>query len=314
MLNDNTINSVIPCEEEEDELIEEYLDEEDATDHETPQIIEVISLPSVRNLEDKKDKNAILRLIDEIEAKNEMILEFSKPQLKTKRKKVPKTSMQLKPEGLKVERNEGLKFEKESPKIVIRPDGTNSTTILVSRDKNCSVCSQNFSSDFLLKRHQTFAHPLQVPLVCCNEVFELMQDYKKHQASKHPKTIECQFCGKILKSRKTFLVHKRSHQTVEERKFKCLVEGCSKAFNFKLHLENHERAHSGIKPFNCNLCSSSFKQSYQLTLHKRKHAGIVNQCKICNLKFPLKSQLAKHENSCNRLERKREKRKKSSES
>jgi uncharacterized C2H2 Zn-finger protein len=161
-------------------------------------------------------------------------------------------------------------------------------------EKECKVCGQKFNSDFRLQQHQMTSHPLPNPITCCNQVFELMNDYRKHQTSVHPVLIECKQCGKKLKSKKTYLVHKRSHQDVTVRRFKCSHPNCQKAFSFKIHLENHERTHSGEKPFQCSICSASFKQSYQLTVHSRKHNASI-KCSSCKMKFSLKIQLENHQ-------------------
>lgn len=170
-----------------------------------------------------------------------------------------------------------------------------------SSEKECKTCGLKFNSDFRLQQHQTNSHPLPSPITCCDQVFKLMNDYRKHQTSTHSVLIECKQCGKKLKTKKTYLVHMKSHQEVTARRFKCYYPNCQKAFNFKLHLENHERTHSGERPFLCSLCSASFKQSYQLTVHSRKHNPSM-KCSLCKMKFSLKSQLDSHQ--CNGSEKK----------
>lgn len=306
MLN-NASSSFFAVDSAEEEIIEEYLDEDllmSDRDESPENLFEVISLPNFKKLPDTSDCDAIIKLIDEIEEKNQIILECSKPQSRSKRPKLSKHSTacdELQP----IEREE-LKFEKQIPKLIMMPavEGESSNdcgsgVIVYTVDKKCHICDQEFGSDFQLKRHQISIHPLAEPITCCNQMFEFNRDYKKHQKSSHSKAVECPFCGKMLKNKKTFLVHKRSHQSISERKFKCSYSDCTKAFNFKLHLDNHERTHSGIKPFKCSYCGLSFKQSYHLTLHTRKHQGIDNSCSTCHLKFRLKSQLEKHKQSCN---------------
>lgn len=137
-------------------------------------------------------------------------------------------------------------------------------------EKECTVCQLKFSSDFSLQRHHLALHPLSNPITCCSQAFK-PDDNKRHKSSTHPVLIECSECGKQLKSKKTFLIHKRTHQDVADRRFKCSIPNCSKAFNFKVHLENHERIHSGEKSFKCSMCPASFKQKYQLKTHEKKH-------------------------------------------
>lgn len=252
-------NDNCPSEEhdgDDQQMIEEYLDDDydvciEIEDE--PDLIEVITLPSVRNLPVSADNDAIIRLIDEIEEKNHMILEYSNPPTRKKRRKVSKLELhkseKQKSEFQPVTRTEELKYEKQTPKLIMSPSDSsannNAGIVIYSSDKSCATCGQEFSSDFQLKRHQLSSHPLEDSIVCCDQVFKFHGEYKKHQSSDHPKSIECSYCGKILKSKKTYLVHKRSHQSILDRKFKCSYPSCSKAFNFKLHLDNHERTHSG---------------------------------------------------------------------
>lgn len=267
--------------EEDEKVVEEYLDEDLI-------IEETIILPSIKLIQDKSNNKAIINLIDELEKKNQMIFELSKPQPKTKKQK---TANQLNKPNI---RNEALIYQNVTPKLIIKPaivdDGSPQDKaggiVLFSRDNNkCNICDRKFNSDLQLKRHQLSAHPLPEPIKCCDGVFNFMKDFNKHQTSAHSNSIVCPRCGKLLKSRKTFQVHKRCHQSISERKFKCSYSNCTKAFNFKLHLENHERTHSGEKPFKCNKCPAKFKQSYQLTTHKRKHETINEKKGHNKIKF-----------------------------
>lgn len=250
-------NNDVAEETESDIIEEEYLEEYEAIstqEEEETEIIEVIALPSVRNLPNTSDSDAIIKLIDEIEEKNQIILDCSNPPERTKRRKISKTDLKKSSTQVSsnspVVRNEELKFEKQVPKLIMRPTAADEALdapgiVLYSFEKQCSKCGQGFSSDFKLQRHQLSSHPLENSKTCCDEVFENQAHFKKHQQSVHPRTVMCPLCGKMLKNKKTFLVHKRSHQTITERKFKCSYPRCAKAFNFKLHLDNHERTHSG---------------------------------------------------------------------
>lgn len=283
----------------EEEIIEEYLDDDSLT-YEAD--LDETQIPIISN---KADNSAIIKLIDEIEERNQKILESTKSRVRIKGQKAAKTRQSKRENSRTVLRNEELKFKPQVPLLILKPMNeaealTNKTggIVLYSQPHKCNVCSQEFSSDFRLKRHQELSHPLETPMMCCSQTFNYMKDYKQHHRSAHPRSVICPYCGKILKSRKTFLVHKRSHQNVSERKFKCQYVDCNKAFNFKIHLENHERCHSGDKPFKCNKCSASFRQVYQLTLHNRKHDGIVIQCSKCRIRLKSKNQLQAHEKNC----------------
>lgn len=301
---------------EEDNIIEEYVDD-DSEVYEPEQLFDVSVEPAddadmteeisprYRQLEDKRED--IIKLIDKIEKRNELLLEQFKPKAKIKGEKSAKRKQSKSYGVVPVERNEELKYKKQTPLLVMQParraDSSNSIkgngVVIFSSAHKCDVCDQRFPTDFRLKRHVQLNHPIATPLACCNQIFDYLREYQKHQRSAHPRSIVCAYCGKILKSSKTYLVHKRTHQDVSQRKFKCTYPDCNKAFNFKIHLENHERCHSGDKPFHCNRCTASFRQAYQLTLHNRRHDGIVNnQCPMCRTTFKSKKQLENHEKEC----------------
>lgn len=288
-------------EETTDEMYEELSDNDggdELVDENEVEIVEVVSLPSVKHLS-CTDNKSIIDLINEIEEKNELILQCSTPP--AKKRKIQSTTGKSKSHQVTLQpapRKEELKFEKLKPKIVLQPTTSPS---LFSPQEN------------LQKRSPK---PLEDPITCCEQVFNFKSEYRKHQFKVHPSSPQCSFCGKILKSKKTLIIHNKSHQDYADRRFKCSFDGCGKAFNFKLHLDNHERTHSGKpkmplvvqtllninflgeRPFKCTICPASFKQSFQLTIHMRKHTEVTNKCSKCDQLFTGKTQLNKHKKSC----------------
>ena len=224
----------------DDEVIEEYIEDDTSLkeDQEEPNV----SMPSFKNLQDTSDMS-IVKLIEDIEEKNQLIIERLPPKIK----KQPQTILKSR-HVISVERQDELAFEASEPKLILKPaaddDDDSCGMVIYASVKQCDLCDQVYNTDYHLKRHQVASHPLQEPISCCDQIFIYMKDYRKHRASLHAdNSVVCPVCGKILKSKKTFLVHKKSHQSATDRKFKCSF--CSKSFNFKLHLENHTRTHNG---------------------------------------------------------------------
>lgn len=222
-------------------------------------------MPSIRNLK-QPNSTDIVKLIEEIEKRNEIIFESSKPTVAIRKRSVKKKEPKViqKEKVRKVERKEVLKVEKLAPKLILSPSA--------ETNHACKDCPEKFPSQALLKRHMFKSHQNQAPMESADQVFTLNQDLKKQTNCPSKNPVKCTECDKILKNKKTLKFHLKSHLPKAQRKFKCSWKKCTKSFNVKVHLENHLRMHKKEKSFTCPQCSTAFKQKHQIAIHvKQKH-------------------------------------------
>lgn len=70
---------------------------------------------------------------------------------------------------------------------------------------------------------------------------------------------------------------------------------CGKRFRQLPHLQDHERIHTGLRPFCCWICGKSFSVAARLTEHARTHSGEKPYpCSHCPAAFRSRSNLDKH--------------------
>ena len=120
----------------------------------------------------------------------------------------------------------------------------------------------------------------------------MSQNQDPYKRSKCKTLHRCQVCQKEFKYASRLRDHERVH--TGDRPFKCDV--CGKSFPRSDTLRIHKRTHTGDRPFQCDICGKSFTHSGSLCAHKRTHTGErPYKCKTCGTSFIQSCNLRRHE-------------------
>lgn len=78
----------------------------------------------------------------------------------------------------------------------------------------------------------------------------------------------CEICGKLFATNKHLTRHRLYH---DEPKFKCLFDGCLKAFIDNAKLRDHQKLHEGNRDHLCHLCEKAYFHQKDLKRHLDVH-------------------------------------------
>ncbi|GAA35545.1 Zinc finger protein 516 [Clonorchis sinensis] len=135
----------------------------------------------------------------------------------------------------------------EDGKTVGDPLSTTDGTKQSSHSNKCPVCGRTFVNTWNLKRHAV-VHTHRNFLECeiCKQQFKYILSLRDHR----------------------LLVHSHREDDDCREVHRCHV--CGKPFLRKDSLDEHFRAHSKERPFECNLCGSKFTLACNLKKHQRQ--------------------------------------------
>lgn len=169
----------------------------------------------------------------------------------------------------------------------------------------CSTCSVKLSVESNIIRHVQTVHCNIKPFQCYHCAYRAfdISTLRYHIKTQHLrlKKHSCKYCSLKFAIPYSLRHHMLNIHGVGTKKFKCVV--CSKAFSTQTKLNCHEKIHSNIKNFKCELCSFASIQKGAL----KRHVDYVHlklklfKCTECNYRgrdrYDLKQHVMyKHEN------------------
>jgi uncharacterized Zn-finger protein len=137
---------------------------------------------------------------------------------------------------------------------------------------------------------------------------ELFYFQLKHRKLHKPQNLwehNCAHCEAKFERLKDLMFHmEQAHMTgdstgedAEGKKssVKWICRFCGKRISTKLSLQDHERIHTGAKPYICEWCGREFRSRPNLLQHHLTHTGDrKHTCAVCGKRFARKSFIAQH--------------------
>ena len=108
---------------------------------------------------------------------------------------------------------------------------------------------------------------------------------------------KCPVCALVFASRMLYVQHaQRAHTGDADAGPRHICGTCGRSFLQLSYLAQHERVHTGERPFACRTCDKTYRLRYALKVHERKHRGEKPYlCAECGKAFPCNSSLRQHE-------------------
>ncbi|KER25947.1 zinc finger, C2H2 type [Opisthorchis viverrini] len=128
----------------------------------------------------------------------------------------------------------------------------------------------------------------------CPAMYANANAFTKHMREKHfVKVYTCRQCEEFFETLSQLFLHaRRSHVDPKKPKrnpanFKFHCDQCNYMTNNGGTMEHHKRAHTGEKPYVCDVCNKRFAQKANMKTHRNRHIhrDKIFRCDTCNKAF-----------------------------
>lgn len=173
----------------------------------------------------------------------------------------------------------------------------------------CQTCQRPFRDAHALKNHMQLHDGIK-PHMCdlCGRTYNRFANMLKHRKLHKPQNLwehNCTHCEAKFERLKDLMSHmEQAHMagdpTAEDAEgkkssLKWICRFCGKRISTKLSLQDHERIHTGAKPYICEWCGREFRSRPNLLQHHLTHTGDrKHACAVCGKRFGRKSFIAQH--------------------
>lgn len=158
----------------------------------------------------------------------------------------------------------------------------------------CDFCSKGFTYRWNLECHLRDEHAKEFPFQCskCRKGFFIQTDAHEHEAKCKSRPYKCDECEYATNDHTKLKNHQRRH--TGEKPYQC--DFCLELFTLKHSLDRHSiNQHSDQFPSHCNQCGRGFLSDELATAHEINCKCTKYECGVCEFTTRDRTKLTNHQ-------------------